>query len=184
MATTSQQQWGLAPDQQRLLLAALQSNKRKLESNTRSNSTPAAINGDQSSSDGPAAVGIQPSMLSNLAPAVADDFANGDDSFGSFDFGASDPGFDFDVGASNTDLVEGLTGFSGDTAGGQGEKRKSSDDNLDLEDDEEDDKSGPKRRQGDERGSKKPGRKPSTSEPTTVRSQRSRRYFGRCPDLD
>lgn len=54
----------------------------------------------------------------------------------------------------------------GDSPEGESnEKRKSPD-----EDGDEDEEGGGKRREGDDKQAKKPGRKPLTSEPTTVRS--------------
>lgn len=72
--------------------------------------------------------------------------------------------FDLDFTGASNDLTEEFPdpGNAFDDGEG-GEKRKNSDDS----DDEE---SGSKRREGEEKTSKKPGRKPLTSEPTTVSS--------------
>jgi AP-1-like factor len=69
-----------------------------------------------------------------------------------------DPSFDFDD--PNNDLMIGA--LPGDSPGDSNDKRKSPDD------DEDDDEGGGKRREGEDKQAKKPGRKPLTSEPTTV----------------
>jgi AP-1-like factor len=80
------------------------------------------------------------------------------------DYLDGDNSFDFD-GAERGDLMIGS--LPGDTPDGESnDKRKSPDDDAD-EDDEE---GGGKRREGEDKQAKKPGRKPLTSEPTTVRS--------------
>jgi AP-1-like factor len=75
------------------------------------------------------------------------------------DYLDGDTSFDFD-GAENGELMIG--DLPGDSPGDSPEKRKSPDD---AEDDAE---GGGKRREGDDKQAKKPGRKPLTSEPTTV----------------
>ena len=79
------------------------------------------------------------------------------------DYIDGDNSFDFD--ADTGELMIGA--LPGDSPNGRGsedgnEKRKSPDDDAD------DDEGGGKRREGDDKQAKKPGRKPLTSEPTTV----------------
>jgi AP-1-like factor len=52
------------------------------------------------------------------------------------------------------------------------DKRKSFMESVDEDDDDDDDENAPKRREGDEKQPKKPGRKPLTSEPTSVSHSR------------
>jgi AP-1-like factor len=83
------------------------------------------------------------------------------------DYLDGDNSFDFD-GADRGDLMIGS--LPGDTPDGESnEKRKSPDDDGDDGDEE----GGGKRREGEDKQAKKPGRKPLTSEPTTVRSASS-----------
>lgn len=71
-----------------------------------------------------------------------------------------DTSFDLD-GAENGDLMIGS--LPGEPYGESGDKRKSPEDDGDDEED-----GGGKRREGEDKQAKKPGRKPLTSEPTTV----------------
>lgn len=84
------------------------------------------------------------------------DFLDGD---ASFEFDQSDPGM----------MIGNLPGdgHSHDNETEAGDKRKSPDGG-----DDEEAEGGAKRREGDDKTAKKPGRKPLTSEPTTV---------GHCP---
>ena len=72
--------------------------------------------------------------------------------------------FDFD-NADDDLMIGALPGGSPSGKNGEdsNEKRKSPDD-----DDDDDDEGGGKRREGEDKQAKKPGRKPLTSEPTTV----------------
>lgn len=93
----------------------------------------------------------------------ANGYANGSVEESPFiDYIDGDGSFDFD-GADNSDLMIGA--LPGDTPGDANEKRKSPDD-----DDDDGEEGGGKRREGDDKQAKKPGRKPLTSEPTTVGS--------------
>jgi AP-1-like factor len=74
-------------------------------------------------------------------------------------------GDNFDFDNADDDLMIGaLPGGSPSGKNGEESKRKSPDD-----DDADDDEGGGKRREGEDKQAKKPGRKPLTSEPTTVR---------------
>jgi AP-1-like factor len=75
------------------------------------------------------------------------------------DYLDGDNSFDFDN--ADGDMIGALPG---DTPGDSNEKRKSPGDDGDADDDE----GGGKRREGEDKQAKKPGRKPLTSEPTTV----------------
>jgi hypothetical protein len=89
---------------------------------------------------------------------------------GHFEFGTDEgPYLDFDldaegeVGFNFDDEGQMIGDIPGDNSGNdEHQKRKS------IPDDEEDDEGGGKRREGDDKSGKKPGRKPLTSEPTTV----------------
>lgn len=111
--------------------------------------------------------------LANVLTAQNDLFGSPDPSApgsGHLDFGTDEsPYLDFELDG------EGEDGFNFDSEGqmigdmpednsGNDEhhKRKS------IPDDEEDDEGGGKRREGDDKSGKKPGRKPLTSEPTSV----------------
>jgi AP-1-like transcription factor len=73
-------------------------------------------------------------------------------------------GENFDFDNADEDLMIGaLPGGSPSGKSGEESKRKSPDD-----DDADDDEGGGKRREGEDKQAKKPGRKPLTSEPTTV----------------
>lgn len=78
------------------------------------------------------------------------------------DYLDGDNSFDFDGADRGALMIGSLPGGTPD--GEANEKRKSPDEDGD-EDDEE---GGGKRREGDDKQAKKPGRKPLTSEPTTV----------------
>lgn len=78
------------------------------------------------------------------------------------DFDLEDGNFDWD---NSRDLFGDLPNLATDDGTEHHDKRKKSTD----EDDEEEEGNG-KRREGDERAARKPGRKPITGEPTTVRS--------------
>lgn len=81
------------------------------------------------------------------------------------DYMDGDNSFDYD----NSDMMIGaLPGDSPQRNGDSNEKRKLSPD----EDGDDDDEGGGKRREGEDKQAKKPGRKPLTSEPTTVGSSR------------
>jgi AP-1-like factor len=84
------------------------------------------------------------------------------------DYLDGDNSFDYDN--ADGDMIGALPGDSPDTPGDSNEKRKSPGDGEDADDDE----GGGKRREGEDKQAKKPGRKPLTSEPTTVG------YMGGC----
>ena len=131
----------LPPDQQDLLIAALNSNKplnNKSGSNT-SKTTP------------------QPSLFTPNMSSAPDS--------GHLDFSDESPFLDFDPEGDFDDsfTFDGSSRMIGDIPGDLHDKRKS----IGGDDDDEEEGGG-KRREGEDKTAKKPGRKPLTSEPTTV----------------
>lgn len=139
----------LAPDQQKLLLAALESQSRKQ----------AAARAANRNSNPPQSNLVNPSLLTKDSQ---DDYANAsfDNSY-SYDYAEIDNNFDLNISPNGLDLTNGFPTFPE----ASGEKRKSMENDEDDEDDDSDDN---KRRDNDDKSPKKPGRKPLTSEPTTV----------------
>lgn len=151
----------LSDDQQSLLLRALQSNDRHLPiEQLRNNGQSPSINRMfRTSSNGQSTDrSVNPNALNNSSsPNSFGDFRGptfGDSFLPDFTNGQQS---DFDVDLPQ-DVSQTLSGFA---HGDFGEKRKS------PEDDDEDGVEA-KRFEGDERISKKPGRKPVAAEPTTV----------------
>ncbi len=142
----------LTPQQQTLLFAALNSNR------------PAT---------GPSKAGFNVSPLQfDGSPVQAGDalssFQNSPDLDYDYDFAGADSSFDFSFDDSNQPKM------IGDLPGA---KRPSRSDSADSEspekrshpdDDDDDEPSGAKRRESDEKVAKKPGRKPLTTEPSSV----------------
>lgn len=142
----------LDPNQQDLLLAALASNGQNINDlglNSQQFNYPVDLNQNffaspqqSTPATGFSNVGIEESPFA--------DYLDGDNSF------------DFD--GDNGDLMIGaLPGDSPNKGDESSEKRKNPDDEGD------DIEGGGKRREGEDKQAKKPGRKPLTSEPTTVR---------------
>lgn len=168
--TTASQQWagGLAPDQQRLLLAALQSNKRKSESAAAFDTPSKAQRNTQAPLNGLTGDGVNPSMLLNKTPVFSDVPNKTAPSFNAFDFRSSNNTFDF-TAPSTGDFTDTFPDFTAEPEHEPREKRKISEDDEEDADEDDDESDNHHRQNSDERSSKKPGRKPSTSEPTTVR---------------
>lgn len=132
----------LSRDQQELLLAALSSNQ---------SSNPDSVFDHQKNLP-PQSLSFTPNMSS--APGS-----------GNLDFSDDSPFLDFDPEADFGDESYDFDDESrmiGDIPGDLHDKRKS----VDGKDD--DDEGGGKRREGEDKTAKKPGRKPLTSEPTSV----------------
>ena len=127
----------LSPDQQDLLLAALNSNHSPAQSNQKS--TPQNLNFTPNMSSAPGSGNLE---FDDESPFL--DF-DPDGDYG-------DENFNFD---DNPRMI-------GDLPGELHDKRKS----IDTKDD--DDEGVGKRREGEDKTAKKPGRKPLTSEPTSV----------------
>ncbi|EXJ90755.1 fungal AP-1-like factor [Capronia coronata CBS 617.96] len=137
----------LSPDQEELLMAALNSNQ-----------SPARRSGSAT----------RKSNLHNPESTPAMSSAPGS---GNFDFSDDSPFLDFDpdvdLGDDTFDYDEDSR-MIGDIPGELHEKRKS------VEGKEEDYEGGGKRREGEDKTAKKPGRKPLTSEPTSKRKAQNR----------
>lgn len=143
-----------SPDQQDLLLAALSSNNPSPENNSESKSTPGTVSSNNQQHSGYTG----PDMFDSPSEGVPGSGRFGFGSDGS-PFGEYDLDHDFDING-NEELIGDIPDFPGEELEPR-EKRKSFDGR-------EDEESGKKRKEGDEKVSKKPGRKPLTSEPTTV----------------
>lgn len=149
----------LDPNQQDLLLAALASNQQDqsgLYSSMNANSFHSGFPGDAN---------FDPNVFTSPQQSTpANAFSNGSiDESPFIDYLDGDNSFDFD--GSNGDLMIGsLPGESPPAKVDEDgtEKRKSPGDSV------EDREGGPKRREPEDKQAKKPGRKPLTSEPTTV----------------
>jgi AP-1-like factor len=149
--------------QQDLLLAALASNQQDPSALFPGMDSSNALAGSQFPY--PVDAAFDPNFFASpqqTTPATG--FSNGSlDESPFVDYIDGDHGFDFD--GENGDLMIGA--LPGDSPKGKNgedgtEKRKSPDD------DAEDRDGGAKRREGEDKQAKKPGRKPLTSEPTTV----------------
>jgi AP-1-like factor len=152
--------------QQDLLLAALASNKQNSNDlfSTNLESKPATL--DNSQYQYPLD-GVDPTFFTSpqqATPANAFGSVGMDDS-PFVDYLDGDNSFDFD-NADDDLMIGALPGGSPSGRNGENssDKRKSPDDDDDADDDE----GGGKRREGEDKQAKKPGRKPLTSEPTTV----------------
>lgn len=139
----------LSPNQQDLLLAALSSNNPSQKPQSGSPQIKSSQSPDENSSNG---LSAPPS--GGFDNPHAGNFGFGDDESPFLDF---TPDVDFDFPGS-ADLIGDLPGSADYDIG---EKRKSLDGKSDIEGED----SGKKRRESE---AKKPGRKPLTSEPTTV----------------
>jgi AP-1-like factor len=145
----------LSPHQQDLLIAALNSKKSSLADIQR-----------QAAARDPSTVAPTSLNEPSLGKAPDSGILDGlDDSpFIDYDYDFdADAGFDFDYGdISQGQMIGKLPGSSSDGDVDTHDKRSHPDDEGN------DEEGGGKRREGDDRSSKKPGRKPLTSEPTSV----------------
>nr|CAX15423.1 Ap1-like transcription factor [Botrytis cinerea] len=150
----------LSPRQEELLFAALNSNKSAnnmdtsitASSNGLPNTSTSAFNESPTQAPGSGTLnGFEES------PFIDYDYEfEGDDSF-NFDF----------TNDSQGQMIGNLPGTSSDGDTDNHEKRS-------HPDDDDDEEGGGKRREGDDKSSKKPGRKPLTSEPTSKRKAQNR----------
>ncbi|KAA8565823.1 hypothetical protein EYC84_009644 [Monilinia fructicola] len=153
----------LSPRQEELLFAALNSNK---SSNNMDNNTqlPPSSNGLPNMS----------TSAFNESPlqAPGSGTLNGFDESPFIDYDYEfdgDDNFNFDLGNDvQGQMIGNLPGTSSDGDAENHEKRSHPDDDGD------DEEGGGKRREGDDKSSKKPGRKPLTSEPTSKRKAQNR----------
>jgi len=162
----------LSSTQQDLLLAALASNNYNA-----SNALPLGNAIKRSDSD-PSRDRefVPPSYVDGALVSAAQKPIQGPAEIGSFDFDDTSPYIDYidgdttlnfdsnDLGGEDMfgNVPGPMTESSESDKGDRADKRKSPDD-ADLDEDDD-----PKRREGDDKTAKKPGRKPLTSEPTTV----------------
>lgn len=151
---TQQPNFILSPHQQSLLFAALNSNKGPaVDSNLQQPSIDSTTMAPMSFTESP----LQAPGSGTLGSFEDSPFIDYD-----YDFDA-DAGFDYDFGNdSHGQMIGKLPGSSSDGDADTHDKRS----HPDGEDNDED--GGGKRREGDDRSGKKPGRKPLTSEPTSV----------------
>ena len=145
----------LTPQQQSLLFAALNSNKQASEN--------AAANGRLQLSP----TSLTESPVQTLNSVQESPFLDYDYDFGNGN-GNGDSSFDFSF--DNPDQLKMIGDLpSGDQSSKSASPEGDSPDKRSHPDDDEDDeKSGSKRRESDDKVAKKPGRKPLTSEPTSV----------------
>lgn len=152
----SNQAYTLSPRQEELLFAALNSNKP-----TTTNPSASLAN---SFAMAPATLYESP-LQQAPGSGTMDGFEESPFIDYGYDFDA-DNSFDYDF---NTDMqgqmIGKLPGTSSDGDAENHDKRNHPDD------DDHDEEGGGKRREGEEKASKKPGRKPLTSEPTSVSFQ-------------
>ena len=157
-------QFYLSPDQQDLLVAALSSNQssgtRSGSQNGKNNDGVQSFSGSNGFQNGIAGSALYDSPVQNAPGSGNLDFNPDESPYLDFDLdGDVDGNFDYD----SQDMIGELPGANGSDEGADHhEKRKSIDGNDD------DDEGGGKRREGDDKTAKKPGRKPLTSEPTSV----------------
>lgn len=158
----------LSPNQQNLLLTALNSNKPSKPVSNRSQSQINPITtkptGSRSSSDQQLArVNGYSDLYTSPVQQTPSSMAIGAPSFDEspyMDEYLEDGNFDWD---NNDTMIGSIPGNSADDEDGEHhDKRKN------LEDDQDEEDGGGKRRESDDKTSKKPGRKPLTSEPTSV----------------
>ena len=153
----------LTPGQQDLLLTALSSNK---PATSRKRSSPTGL---EASSQRIQQLGDNHELTTQQNHDLPPFRNAGFDESPFLDYELDDGNFDWDN--SGDQLIGQMPGFPNEENGETHEKRKSPDDDEE-EDDEED--GGGKRREGGDKTMKKPGRKPLTSEPTTVCSSTER----------
>ena len=153
-STTAAHNFQLSARQEELLFAALNSNKSNIidTSSALSNSQYTMAPGALSESPLQQAPGS--GTLNGFEDSPFIDYDYEFDADGSFDYGLSND--------SQGQMIGTLPGGSSDGDADTHDKRSHPDDDGD------DDEGGGKRREGDEKSSKKPGRKPLTSEPTSV----------------
>lgn len=140
----------LSPHQEELLFAALNSNKPN------SNTSPPSAN----------PLSMAPSFLESPLDGSATLNGFEESPFVDYDYEFdADGGFDYDFANDSQQMIGKMPGTSSSDGDADGNDKRSHPD-----DDGDDEDGGGKRREGDEKSSKKPGRKPLTSEPTSVSS--------------
>ncbi|EEA25185.1 DNA-binding transcription factor yap1 [Talaromyces marneffei ATCC 18224] len=161
----------LSPEQQNLLMAALNSNNpsQKQDENQKDSQNRSRTQSSSNDTTPSNSNGFEPASSSYFeSPLLQDAPGSGRLGFGTDEspFLDFDPDVDFDFQGSDQ-LIGDLPEFEGHELG---DKRKSFDGN------EDDTSNGKKRRESDDKdkAAKKPGRKPLTSEPTTKRKAQNR----------
>ncbi|MCJ1313580.1 DNA-binding transcription factor yap1 [Agyrium rufum] len=170
----------LSPKEHNLLLTALNSNRsqsnRPVMMNNLSNSTGSVKKPNGTQYQLQDLSDINTSFDSYVSPNQnvpgSATLTNGFEDSPYLDYNIEDGNFDWD---DSEQLIGGLPGDesfdNGDEDNEQHDKRKSPEDDLD---DDEEEEGGGKRREGEDKTSKKPGRKPMTSEPTSKRKAQNR----------
>lgn len=171
----------LSPNEHELLLTALTSNSTVPKNSNRSH--PSATMGSIQPSTVRSNSNPKQSQLTGTNPSkTIDVFASpsqqtpGSASFGGLGFDDS-PFLDYDLDDGNFDwdTNEQMIGsLPGTSLNDDEEENDLHDKRKNPDDDKDDEEGGGKRRESDDRSSKKPGRKPLTSEPTSVSSQSDR----------
>lgn len=142
----------LTPQQQSLLFAALNANKANgPPASNGLTMSPSTLDGSPAQPDGP------PNMLDSPLLDYDYDFNNADSSFD----------FSFDNGNDESRMIGDLPGAPS-TARSDSVSDQDSPDKRSHPDDDDEEENGAKRREGEDKVSKKPGRKPLTTEPTSV----------------
>lgn len=159
----------LSPDQQRLLFAALNSNP-SIDITKNSSST--------NTKDMASSMAFTESPLRESPGSGA--LGGFDDSpFIDYDYEFDvDGNFDYDLNNGSQDQMIGT--LPGTTSSSDGDAETGHEKRSHPDDDEDDDEGGGKRREGDDKTSKKPGRKPLTSEPTSVCPKSFTLFGKRC----
>lgn len=156
----------LTPQQEGLLFAALNSNTKSSNTNTHNPSTASTTMAPGPLIESPIDTPVQAPGSGTLgfeeSPFI--DYDYDFDPEGSFDYDFSNE--------SQGQMIGKLPGTSSDGDGAETHDKRSHPD-----DEGEEEEGGGKRREGDEKTSKKPGRKPLTSEPTSVSSPK----LSTCP---
>lgn len=143
----------LSPEQEEALFAALNSNKDSLSASA------------DSSAMAPAAFTESP--MQGQAPGSGTLNGFDDSPFIDYDYEFEQDG-SFDFGEFNDTQGQMIGQLPGTSSDGDDNSENIHDKRSHPDDDGEDDEGGGKRREGEEKTSKKPGRKPLTSEPTSV----------------
>lgn len=148
----------LTPDQEGLLRTALSSNKSKSNSRV---TTAGGSNSDSNYKDKSAMADGTNMFTSPIQQALGSSQLSGYGESPFLDYNLDDGDFDWDNNTGDQ-LFDDLPGEEYHEEGEHHDKRKAT---TEEEDGEE---GSSKRREGDDKGAKKPGRKPLTGEPTTV----------------
>ena len=148
----------LTPQQQNLLFAALNSNQQ-------ANNAGSSLNNNKNVFGSPNSFKSPPGQNFDGSPSIQDSpFLDNLD----YDFG--DSSFDFSFASNDATVTNGDNADSAksDTSDNDGAEKRSHPD----DDDDEDESPGSKRRESTDKVPKKPGRKPLTNEPSSVRKHK------------